>query len=218
MNLKIDIHIHSINSFDGAIKLEDLPEISRSKGLDGVAITDHDKFFNGKVEGLVVIPGVEVSTREGHLLGLGPVGEIDPGLSVDKTIRIIHDRGGVAILAHPYDLIRGGIKPDQITEKLDGIETINSKAYPYTLSKLLAEKAAKRMGISSLGGSDSHIPETIGDAYTCIRSKSASVDEIINAIRRGDVSPEGGSTGNVNQLRRMKAAVKWRLNTRLHGF
>jgi len=213
MNLKIDIHIHSINSFDGSIQIEDLPEISRLKELDGVAITDHDKFFDGKVEGLVIIPGIEVSTRDGHLLGLGQVGEIAAGLSVDETIRIIHNRGGVAILAHPYDLIRGGIKPAQITEKLDGIETINSKAYPYNLSKHLAEKAAKKMGVSSLGGSDSHTLETVGDAYTCIRSQSSSVDEIIDAIRKGDVSPKGGSTGNVNQLRRMKAAVKWRFKT-----
>jgi hypothetical protein len=145
------------------------------------------------------------------------VGEIAAGLSVDETIRIIHDRGGVAILAHPYDLIRGGIKPTQITEKLDGIETINSKAYPYNLSKHLAEKAAKRIGVSSLGGSDSHTPETIGDAYTCIRSQSSSVNDLINAIRKGDVSPKGGSTGNVNQLRHMKAAVKWRLKTSLYG-
>ncbi len=213
MNLKIDIHIHSINSFDGAIQIRDLPEISRSKGLDGVAITDHDKFFDEEVGGLVVIPGIEVSTREGHLLGLGNVGEISAGLSVDETIRIIHDRGGVAILAHPYDLIRGGINPAQITEKLDGIETINSKAYPYKLSKHLAEKAARRMKVSSLGGSDSHIPETVGDAYTQIRSQSSSVDGIIDAIRKGNVTPQGGSTGNVNQLKRIKTAVKWRLKT-----
>ena len=213
MNLKIDIHIHSINSFDGAIQIRDLPEISRSKGLDGVAITDHDKFFDEEVEGLIVIPGIEVSTREGHLLGLGHIGEIPAGLSVDKTIRIIHDRGGVAILAHPYDLIRGGIKPAQITEKLDGIETINSKAYPYNLSKHLAEKAARRMKVSSLGGSDSHIPETVGDAYTQIRSQFSSVDGIIDAIRKGNVTPQGGSTENVNQLRRIKTAVKWRLKT-----
>jgi predicted metal-dependent phosphoesterase TrpH len=213
MNLKIDIHIHSINSFDGSIQIEELPEISRSKGLDGVAITDHDKFFDKEIEGLIVIPGIEVSTREGHLLGLGYVGEIPAGLSVDKTIKIIHDRGGVAIVAHPYDLIRGGINPTKITEKLDGIETINSKAYPYNLSKNLAEKAAKRMKVSSLGGSDSHIPETVGDAYSCIRTQSKSVDQIIDAIRKGDVSPKGGPTGNINQLRRMKAAIKWRLNT-----
>ena len=69
MNLKIDIHIHSTNSFDSSIQIRDLPEILRSKGLDGIAITDHDKFFDEEVEGLIVIPGIEVSTREGHLLG-----------------------------------------------------------------------------------------------------------------------------------------------------
>jgi predicted metal-dependent phosphoesterase TrpH len=198
-------------SLDSTVRVEELPFIMRQRGLDGVAITDHDRFFNKHVEGVIIIPGIEVSTREGHLLGLGYVGEINPGLSVDETVRIIHNRGGLAILAHPYDVIRGGIRPAQVTERLDGIESINSKAQPYRLSKYLAEKASKRLGIPTFGGSDSHIPETIGDAYTVIESRSKSIDDILNALREGKVKPRGGPSGSMNQLRRVRVAISRRL-------
>ena len=211
MWLKIDIHIHTTMSLDSTVRVEELPFIIRQRGLDGVAITDHDRFSNKHVEGVIIIPGIEVSTREGHLLGLGYVGDISPGLSVDETVRIIHNRGGLAILAHPYDVIRGGIRPAQVTERLDGIESINSKAQPYRLSKYLAEKASKRLGIPTFGGSDSHIPETIGDAYTLIESRSKSIDDILNALREGKVKPQGGPSGNMNQLRRVRVAISRKL-------
>jgi len=198
-------------SLDSTVRVEELPFIIRQRGLDGVAITDHDRFSNKHVEGVIIIPGIEVSTREGHLLGLGYVGDISPGLSVDETVRIIHNRGGLAILAHPYDVIRGGIRPAQVTERLDGIESINSKAQPYRLSKYLAEKASKRLGIPTFGGSDSHIPETIGDAYTLIESRSKSIDDILNALREGKVKPQGGPSGNMNQLRRVRVAISRKL-------
>ena len=70
MNLKIDIHIHSINSFDGAIQIRDLPEISRSKGLDGVAITDHDKFFDEDRAIEVEIYRLDPDPRIGKLCNL----------------------------------------------------------------------------------------------------------------------------------------------------
>jgi hypothetical protein len=211
MLLKIDIHIHTTNSPDGSVEIEQIPTIIKMKGLDGIAITDHDRFFNEEINGVITIPGIEVSTKEGHLLGLGDVGCISPGLSVDETVRTIHSRGGVAILAHPYDVVRGGIRPSQVTERLDGIETINSKAHPYSLTKYLAEKASKRLGIPTFGGSDSHIPETIGDAYTCIESRSCSTDDIVHAIRRGNAYARGGPSGSISQLKRVGANIGRRL-------
>lgn len=211
MRFKIDIHIHTTMSLDSTVRVEELPFITRQRGLDGVAITDHDRFSNHHIEGVIIIPGIEVSTREGHLLGLGYVGDISPGLSVDETVQIIHERGGLAILAHPYDVIRGGIRPAQVTERLDGIESINAKAQPYRLSKYLAEKASKRLGIPTFGGSDSHIPETIGDAYTLIESRSGSIENILNALREGKVKPLGGPSGSMNQLRRVGVAISRRL-------
>jgi len=209
--LKIDMHIHTRLSPDASIDIEEIPRILRLKGLDGVAVTDHDRFFDQQIEGIIVISGIEVSTRNGHLLGLGDVGDIAPGSSVDETVRIIHDKGGLAILAHPFDMIRGGIRPSQVTERLDGIETVNSKAYPFRLSKHLAEKAARRLGLPTFGGSDSHTPETIGDAYTCVDSRSSSTNDILEAIRRGKVHAGGGSSGNLNVVKRAGASISHRL-------
>jgi hypothetical protein len=108
-------------------------------------------------------------------------------------------------------VVRGGIRPSQVTERLDGIETINSKAHPYSLTKYLAEKASKRLGIPTFGGSDSHIPETIGDAYTCIESRSCSTDDIVHAIRRGNAYARGGPSGSISQLKRVGANIGRRL-------
>ncbi|MBS7622290.1 PHP domain-containing protein [Candidatus Bathyarchaeota archaeon] len=207
MILKIDIHIHTTASPDGSIPPQEIPRILKLKQLDGVAVTDHDRFFDKEVRGGIVVPGIEVSTREGHLLGLGDVEEITPGLSVDETIRIIHERGGVAILAHPYDLIRGGIRPAHVTEPLDGIETINSRAHPFRLSKYLAERTARRLGIPTLGGSDSHTPETVGDAYTLVDARSTSLKDILDAIRDGDVKAQGGPSGSMNDLRQVRRRI-----------
>jgi predicted metal-dependent phosphoesterase TrpH len=211
MILRIDTHIHTVFSGDSSIQVNQIPSIVNLKGLDGVAITDHDRFSNHHVEGIIVIPGVEVSAREGHILALGDVGEIRSGLSVDETVRLIHERGGIAILAHPYDVVRGGVKPEMVSERLDGIETINSRANPFRLSKYLAEKASRRLGLPSFGGSDSHTPETIGDAYTCIDSDSRSLKDILKAMRDGRVQAVGGPTCCMNILRKAGGDLTRRL-------
>lgn len=201
MILRIDTHIHTVLSGDSSTQVNQIPSIVRLKGLDGVAITDHDRFSNYHIEGIIVIPGVEVSAREGHILAFGDVEEISPGLSVDETVRLIHERGGLAVLAHPYDVVRGGVKPEMVSERLDGIETINSRSNPFILSKHLAERASRRLGLPSFGGSDSHTPETIGDAYTCIDSNSRSLEDILTAMRDGRVQAVGGPTCCMNILK-----------------
>ncbi|MGQ9543085.1 MAG: PHP-associated domain-containing protein [Candidatus Bathyarchaeia archaeon] len=211
MILRIDTHIHTTMSADAYTQIEQIPLMVRLKGIDGVAITDHDKFSNHQVEGMIIIPGIEVSAMEGHILALGNVGDISPGLSVDETVRLIHERGGVAVLAHPYDIVRGGIKPSMVSERLDGIETINSRANPFRLSKYLAERASRRLGLPTFGGSDSHTPDTIGDAYTCIDSDSGSLADILDAIRKGRVRAAGGPTCSMDILRKVRNDVNRRL-------
>ena len=100
--LKIDMHVHTVRSKDAHTKVEDLPDIIERKGLDGVAITEHDNFDPPRVEALI-LPGIEVSTCDGHVIGLG-IGEAVPaGLSADETIARIHKLGGIAIVPHPFD-------------------------------------------------------------------------------------------------------------------
>jgi len=75
MMKRFDIHIHS-NYSDGANSVEEIVEHAESIGLDGIAITDHNeiqgslKALEFSSENFRVIPGIEISAMEGHIIGL----------------------------------------------------------------------------------------------------------------------------------------------------
>ena len=77
--------------------------ICRDRGLDGLAITDHNTLAHDLGEDMVILPGIEISSRDGHVIGLGVSETIPRGLSADETIRRIRGQNGVSIIPHPYD-------------------------------------------------------------------------------------------------------------------
>jgi predicted metal-dependent phosphoesterase TrpH len=200
MRLKIDLHVHTTGSNDGFIEPEQLPFIVKERGLDGVAITNHDVFTEVAASGVIVIPGIEVSTREGHIIGLGVSGPIATGKPADETISMIHRAGGVVIIPHPFDLVSPCVNLSKLRSKPEAIEVINSDALFFHLSTKLAKRAAERLRLPMVAGSDSHIPETVGDAYTLIDSESEKVEDILKAIRMGSVQPVGGPTSLSKKL------------------
>ncbi|MCW4020866.1 MAG: PHP domain-containing protein, partial [Candidatus Bathyarchaeota archaeon] len=76
MSFKIDLHVHTCYSGDCTTTLEEVISYARKRGLDGVAITDHDtisgamRLLERKDTDLLIIPGIEVSTDQGHVLGI----------------------------------------------------------------------------------------------------------------------------------------------------
>ena len=77
MPSKIDLHVHTCYSYDGMSTLREVVNCAEKKGLDGIAITDHDTVDGVKSalklaneRRFVIIPGVEVTTLQGHVLGL----------------------------------------------------------------------------------------------------------------------------------------------------
>jgi len=200
--LRIDLHVHTVESPDAHTKREDLPTIIKSRGLDGVAITEHNKFVPPKLDALV-LPGVEISSAEGHIIALGIQDMIQPKLSADETIRRIHMQDGVAIIPHPYDPVCQCVKVARLTVMPDAVETVNADALSFMISNWLARRDADRFKLPQVGGSDSHIPETIGDAYTVIDANSTNVRDILDAIRAGKVRAEGHATSMGNKLRKL---------------
>ena len=106
---RADLHIHTTVS-DGLFTPRQLLEhVARSGSLDVVAITDHDR-IDGSLWAYArrnnypfdIVPGVEVSSAEGHILALWVFEPIPAGLSMAETAAAIHQQGGIAILAHPY--------------------------------------------------------------------------------------------------------------------
>jgi len=200
--LKIDLHVHTVGSTDAHTRREDLPAIIRGRGLDGVAVTEHNKFDPPKLDALIV-PGVEISSRDGHILALGIHESIPARLPADETIRRIHNQDGVAIIPHPYDPVCQCVKISLLKESPDAVETVNADALSFHISNWLARRDARAFKLPQVGGSDSHIPQTIGDAYTVFDASSASLKDILDAIRSGKVRAEGHATSIRNKLRKL---------------
>lgn len=201
--LKLDLHVHTVGSYDGHTKREDLPQIIRDRGLDGVALTEHDNFDPPKSFDALILPAAEISSSEGHIIGLGLRDMIPPRLPADETIQRIHDQGGIAIIPHPYDPVCECVKIARLKVRPDAVETVNADALSFYVSNWLARKDARRFKLPEVGGSDSHIPQSIGDAYTVVEAESRDLEGILEAIRKGRVRAEGHATSTINKMRKL---------------
>jgi len=196
LQLKIDLHVHTTYSSDSLITPKDLNFYAKKRGLDGVAITDHDRIDGAlkiaKETDLLVIPGTEISSLNGHIVGLNVNESVPSKLGVDETLDRIHDTGGIAIACHPITFFKQSLK-GLITPRFDAIEVINSSAFPFNYSVRRSQEIASRLGITRVAGSDAHYGPEIGYAYTLVNAES-DVDEIIKAITKGSCSPHGKAT------------------------
>ena len=193
MTLKIDLHVHTTYSYDSLITPKDLIFYAKKRGLDGVALTDHDRIDGAlkiaKETNFLIVPGMEISSLNGHVIGLN-VDELVPAkLSVGETLDRIHEVGGIAIACHPVTFFKESLK-GHISARFDAIEVINASAFPFNYSVRHSEKIASRLGIARVAGSDAHYGPEIGYAYTLVDAESR-VDEVVNAIRKGLCSPHG---------------------------
>ena len=199
MPYHIDLHCHSWFSADGVSSPESLIASARRKGLHGLALTDHDtsdgcRYLRDKglaradglpVDDFLIIPGVEVSTAEGHLLCLGvmlPYLKRAPALEVCK---LVHEHGGVAIPAHPYDLFRAGIREAVLdTLEIDALEVFNA-ATTFKRFNDMAFAYATRKNLAKTAGSDAHHEAAVGTAYTSVSAADFSVKGILKQITAG---------------------------------
>lgn len=194
MSLKLDLHVHTLYSTDAGTTPKEVIAYSKKRGLDGVAITDHDTLKGAlrltNQEEVIVIPGIEVTTLNGHVLALNVHEEIPPKMTLPETIRRIHKLGGIAVAAHPKIIYKG--IGQQITPHLefDAIEVINSSAFPFFFSTYQSRKVALQLGLPQIAGSDAHYPSEIGLAYTIVDADS-EVDEIVHTIKKGATTPCG---------------------------
>ncbi len=195
--MKLDLHIHSSYSRDATAKPEEILKRCRELGLDGLAITDHNAikgslkaYAMAASEGLVVVRGVEVSAKEGHVLALGVQELIPKGLSAAETIERIHAVGGLAIVAHPHRFPSGTGVDVARQNKFDAIEILNGGNSKR--SNGLARRVAEEMRAPVTGGSDAHELDEVGKAYTVLEEVTDEAG-VLEAISKGCTQADGRS-------------------------
>jgi predicted metal-dependent phosphoesterase TrpH len=225
--LSVELHAHSSLSYDGRDPVELLLEQAAAVGLDALAITDHDEIQASLAAaeqaaeyGLVGIPGMEVSSAAGHVLGLGIHERVPAGLSFGETLDRIREQGGVAVVPHPFQKSRSGVMANISESELadaDAIEVYNSRLLTGRGNRK-AKRFAERNDLPQTAGSDAHISEMVGQAVTRIGANDRSSEAILEAILDGRTTVEGKRTPWHISFRQAAGGAKRRMKNRLGEF
>jgi predicted metal-dependent phosphoesterase TrpH len=193
MQVKADLHVHTTYSSDSVITPKQLVFYAKKRGLTAVAVTDHNTVEGArkiaKETDFLIIPGTEVSSLHGHIVGLNVDKLIPRGLSADETVDLIHEAGGLAVACHPYAMLKGSVGK-HVTGKFDAVEAINASAFPFNRATSKAHQLAERLKLPKVAGTDAHYAPVIGQAYTLIDSEP-NVEAILKAIKNGHCKPAG---------------------------
>lgn len=222
--LKLDLHVHTIYSKDAFIKPEKLLETLLSKGLDGCALCDHESLKaydflkdDAAKKNLVLIPGMEIETNIGEIIGLF----LNNPITFEKKENFFHvvskikNAGGLVVIPHPFDFLRRNrLKLDLLSEKIlgkyiDGIEVMNSRIL-VSRSIDLAKQLQKKHDLIEVGGSDAHTLREIGNGYTIFRNVE---EKSLKVIKEALLSKESFSYGKTcSPYVHMKTILKKILN------
>jgi predicted metal-dependent phosphoesterase TrpH len=196
---RLDLHVHSTYSPDSSLSIESIIGRLAYHGLRGFALTDHNTLrghaeladLRAKHSAYLLLPGVEVSTSDGHLLAFG-VAQVPPvRRPVAETIEWVRAHGGEAVPAHPFRWSHGIGRRRIESVDVRAIETRNG--HNSEIANLRAEEVAARRNLGATGGSDAHALRDLGRAYTEFDDSVASVDDLLEAIRRGRTAANGKS-------------------------
>jgi predicted metal-dependent phosphoesterase TrpH len=190
--MKIDFHCHSYYSNDGISSPEELIKSALKKGLDGIALTDHNSSAGWKEAdkaakklNAILIFGEEIKIKKGkktvgEILGYFLKEEINPtGKTVEQVIEEIKRQGGIAIIAHPYHWRKSFKELDKYKNLVDGIEVFNARSQ----TKKGNQKSfifAQKNNLAMTAGSDAHHCSEVGNAY--LEADVKNLEELKDAI------------------------------------
>ncbi|MBN1628932.1 MAG: hypothetical protein JW990_04155 [Thermoleophilia bacterium] len=205
-----------------------LLEAAKAKGIHCLAVTDHNT-VRGALEAVSlaeaditlprVIPGIELTTADGEIIGLYIWQEIPSGLSLLESVTCIRGQGGLVYLPHPYALFRrGAISRSERTraaELADIIEVVNGRALGPDAARK-ARRLARRAGKPAGAGSDAHHEAGVGMAYVTVEAYP-SQDTLIELVEEGTIGHTLGARAYVANWGMQFRAPITRVRRRFNG-
>jgi predicted metal-dependent phosphoesterase TrpH len=194
--LAVDFHVHSFPG-DGSLAPWDLAIEARRRGLDAIALTNHNHRLQWTLtqalrftpDGALLIPGEELTSVGYHLAVAGTERTVAWRQSAADAGARIHDEGGIAIAAHPAGKETTGFD-DRAIDVVDGVEVAHPLIYVFAdgrrdLAQFYARARARRPHIAAIGSTDYHVFAPVGYCRTFVFARERSVAAIIEAVRRG---------------------------------
>lgn len=213
--MRMDLHIHTLAS-DGVSDVEAVLEQAMVRGLDAIAITDHERIDAAMAARAIaedrglpieVVVGEEITTRGGHLLGLWMRSRVRPWHSMKSSIARIHEQGGIAVVAHPlvpYPLCASARTIRKLMAEADPIYHPDAlEGFNPTTARMRWSRRvpafAEELGIAAVAGSDAHRAQNVGRAVTTFAGSSAA--DLRAAIDLRDTGWDGTAYSWREQLR-----------------
>ncbi len=159
---KIELHCHTAASPDSLVKVKDLIKVARKRGLQRLAITDHNTIrgaqYAKSLDPELIIIGEEILTSRGELLAFFVEKEIPRGLTPVESIKRLRDQNAFISVSHPFDRLRHGWELEdliEITPLVDAIEIFNARSFIKTINDQ-ARDYARKNNLRGTVGSDAH--------------------------------------------------------------
>jgi predicted metal-dependent phosphoesterase TrpH len=193
--LLCDLHMHTEHSHDCAVPVGALLDYAEAQGLGAIAVTDHN-VFRGAQEAverarrreLLVIPGEEIKTDAGEVIGLFLEREIPRGMSMGETIAAIREQNGVVYLPHPFDRLH--TIPDAPTlhrhlAEIDVFEVYNARLLFEGFNDE-ALRFARKYNLTMGAGSDAHVLQGVGTGLVRMRAFETP-EEFLISLRSAEI-------------------------------
>ena len=203
---RADLHIHPSDDPDVARSPASFYAALLASDLNVAVLADHDRI--GVAEELVsrsreeqtsieLVVGEEITSRGGHVLGIGLAALVPRGLSLVETIAAVHEQGAIAVVAHPLLPIWTSASEETLVflaegdprSRPDALEAMHPTAAWLPRWRRRVEALARRCGYAVVGGSDAHVARAVGRGWTTFGGRSAA--DLFAGIRAGATSADG---------------------------
>ena len=203
----IDTHMHEMTySKDSFLALDQMVQIARMKGLEGICITDHDSMGlkeyaaeYSKDTGFPIFVGIEYYSLQGDIVAFGIEDYPTERIPAQDFIDLVNAQAGVCFAAHPFRNNNRGLEENLRKVKgLHGLEVLKGSTSVEACQK--AARYAAELGLFTLGSSDCHVPEKVGVCATYFPEKFHTMEGFLDAFRKGQMKPAYYAGGKYHVL------------------